>query len=109
MGFGSQLGPVFNDKTQKKIEITNQEKIAKLRKEQENNLLRDGNLIENVALDTTVSTFVSHKLGKKYQGYVIVEKDANAVIYTDTATEFDKTKFLKLKTSANTTVTIWVF
>lgn len=70
------------------------------------NPLLDGIILSNVEL-TTGDNDISHKLGRKLQGWVIVDRDANANIYRKTSST--PTLTLKLNSSATVTVSLYVF
>lgn len=70
------------------------------------NPLLDGIILSNIAL-TTGDNDISHKLGRKLQGWIVVDRDANANIYRKTSTT--PTLTLKLNSSANVTVSLYVF
>ena len=71
----------------------------------------DGKLV--TADITTASTNVSHGLGRSYKGFIVVKTVMAAgttftgSIYEDPSD--DDTIYLKLDTTANVTVTVWVF
>lgn len=67
----------------------------------------NGILLESVSL-ASGNTDVSHKLGRKFQGYLILKQTASATIYNNQGST-DDTKFLRLNASGATTVNIWVF
>ena len=71
--------------------------------------LLDGYLLESKALSTGVSNSITHKLGREPRGYIITQKSVDCRIWDDQLTNTDKDKFLKLRTSANVTVNIWIF
>ena len=67
----------------------------------------DGNLIENVRLLSASDNLVAHLLGRAYRGYIVVKRDAAASIYDDTSPL--PQSYLNLVTSADVTVSLWVF
>lgn len=67
----------------------------------------DGRLINDVSLVSSGATEVSHGLGKPIRGWVLVEKDANANVYSSASSTPNST--LVLNTSADVTVSLWVF
>jgi spore coat protein U-like protein len=69
-----------------------------------NNPLNSGSLLDSVSL-TAGSNSVSHKLGRKLQGYIICGQSAASNIYQESA----DTTILKLNSSAATNVTLFVF
>ena len=77
--------------------------------DQFNSRLLNGLIVEAVELDAAATVEVSHKLGRAYQGWIILDQNGSAIIWRDAGSSSDKTKFLPLKTSADVTVNIWVF
>lgn len=71
------------------------------------NQLLEGRLL-TVTLTAGAFTHVSHGLGRPPTGYVIVRRNANAVIW-DQPNGSDAGAFLYLQPSATVTVTLWVF
>ena len=71
----------------------------------------DGNLI--TADITTSGTSIPHKLGRRYRGLIVVKRTmADGTAFTGTITEdvpLDSSIYIKLSTTANVTVTVWVF
>lgn len=65
----------------------------------------DGILLKDVAMTTGKVNNLSHKLGRRPLGYIIVKKNANSDIYEQTI----DTKTLNLNCTADVTVSIWVF
>ena len=68
--------------------------------------LIDGVLIKDVDL-TTSSRDISHGLGRPYQGWLVVDIDANQKVYS--VSNNKKDRLLTLKASGATRVSIWVF
>ena len=71
------------------------------------NQLLEGRLL-TVTLTAGAFTRVSHGLGRPPTGYVIVRRNANAVIW-DQPNGSDAGAFLYLQPSATVTITLWVF
>lgn len=67
-------------------------------------LFLDGRFISGQAI-TTATTQVEHKLGRTPTGYIILDQSAAASVFTVSKDD----KFLTLDTSANVTVSLWVF
>ena len=71
----------------------------------------DGRLV--VADITTAGTVIPHGLGRNYKGYIVVrtvKSDSTKFtgsIYEDVGA--DRSIYLKLDTTVNVTVTVWVF
>jgi len=68
----------------------------------------DTRLISNIAVSTTV-VLVEHGLGRAFQGWRVVDINANVVVYHDSSSTADITKFLPLKASGNATIKLEVF
>lgn len=58
---------------------------------------------------TTTATNYEHKLGREPDGFLVLYRDANAVIWWDRSGSEDRTKFLRLDASASVNAKIWVF
>jgi hypothetical protein len=72
--------------------------------------LLNGTLITGVTLDNVAFKQVPHNLGRKPNGYLIVGRSANAVVWDDAAGNAALAdKSLKLRASAAVTVALWVF
>lgn len=70
-----------------------------------NNPLLDGLLIKDVVLTASAPKLVQHKLGRELQGWIIVNQNANAVIWQSDSSKSS----IELTTSADVTVSLWVF
>ncbi len=70
-----------------------------------NSEINQGRLITGIAL-INGSKVIDHKLGRKQQGYMIVDQDAAATIYRSAALN-DKT--LTLTSNAICNIALWVF
>jgi len=68
----------------------------------------NGRLVDDVKL-TSAPTRIEHKLGRKPSGYIIVKRNADAQVYDSLANEESPTLFLPLISSADVTVSIWIF
>lgn len=73
-----------------------------------NKQILDGVLLEDVAL-TTAASNISHGLGRPVTGYMVIKKNANAVVYDNESTNTKKTQFLILRASATVIVSLWIF
>ncbi len=71
------------------------------------NQLLEGRLV-TVTLTAGAFTQVTHGLGRQPQGYIVVRRNANAVIW-DQPNSTDANAFLYLQPSATVTATLWVF
>ncbi|MEZ0208564.1 MAG: hypothetical protein ACAH17_00100 [Candidatus Paceibacterota bacterium] len=66
--------------------------------------LLDGRMIEAVAI-TAGDNRITHKLGRKVRGYIIVKKSGNVDVYDSESDEL----YLILNSSGGATVSVWVF
>lgn len=57
---------------------------------------------------TTGANRIAHKLGKRYQGYIVIGQTAGALIY-EQADAQSAEMFLTLNASAPCSVVLWVF
>ena len=71
------------------------------------NQMLEGRLV-TVTLTAGAFTQVTHGLGRQPQGYIVVRRNANAVIW-DQPDGTDANAFLYLQPSATVTATLWVF
>ncbi len=67
----------------------------------------------DIILSTTPKN-VEHKLGRAYQGWFLIDKDANVNVWVDPPVagvdpNVDRTKYLRLDASGSVIVKIWVF
>jgi len=69
----------------------------------------DSYLVEDEDILTSKTNYVKHGLSRKWTGYKIINKSAQADIWTDTTATTDDTIFLPLKCSADVTISIEVF
>lgn len=61
-----------------------------------------------VSIETTINTtdtVINHKLQKKPEGFIVLDQNANAVIWKITSTD----QTITLRASASVSVKIWVF
>jgi hypothetical protein len=70
------------------------------------NPLLNGVLLIGQQIGTT-ATRISHGLGRPYQGYIIVDQDASATVWT--ASSDLKGAYITLQASAPVTASLWVF
>lgn len=73
-----------------------------------NSEIVDGILLTNIPLVTGVNE-INHKLGRILQGWIPVGQSANANIWDSQATNIRKARTLILNSSANLTISLWVF
>ena len=71
------------------------------------NQLLEGRLV-TVTLTAGAFTQVTHGLGRQPQGYIVVRRNANAVIW-DQPNSTDANAFLYLQPAETVTATLWVF
>lgn len=67
----------------------------------------DGLKISSVSLKANTELQISHKLGREYLGYLVTSKNANANVWNSSTSQKDK--YLKLTSSADVTVDLWVY
>lgn len=70
-------------------------------------LILDGRLIEDIELTTGQANLIDHRLGRSIRGYVVVKRDADARVW-DSVPDRPATQ-IDLRSSANVTISIWVF
>lgn len=72
----------------------------------------DGNLIANVAMGGGVNVDISHRLGRPYQGWIVVRLQATiatTIIEPSTLDPSLKDRLIRLKASSTCTVDLWIF
>lgn len=67
----------------------------------------DGRLVSNVEIASGTITELDHGLQRPVRGWIVVDKNANAVVWTSASEIPNRT--LNLNTSANVTISLWVF
>lgn len=65
-----------------------------------------GSQLSNIALVANTPLTINHYLGRQMQGWLLVDKNANAVIWR---TQNFNSQTLTLEASANVTINLWVF
>lgn len=93
----------FKDKDVSKFQDSVDEYLNQL-----NAVVLDGIILTDVLIGTT-TTEISHKLGRNFQGWHLLDIHGDARVWRDTSSTADLTKFLPLKASASVTVSLWVF
>jgi len=71
--------------------------------------LIDGYLLEGQVLTSGVVNSITHKLGREPLGYIITQRSVDCRVWDDQLINTEKSKYLKLRTSATVTVNIWIF
>jgi len=74
----------------------------------QNSAILDGVLLKEVSL-VSGTNYVSHKLRRKIQGWAIVRKRANVDVWDDQDNNVNKTTSLKLETSGDVVIDLWIF
>jgi len=69
----------------------------------------DGFLIEDVELKSGKNNEVGHPMQRAIQGYIVVQRNANAVVFNGSAGVGTNKETFQLQTSADVTVSLWVF
>lgn len=58
---------------------------------------------------TTGTTLVSHQLGRRWLGWILVDTDTAVTVHRDGSSQADRSLYIPLVSSAAATVTLWVF
>jgi len=69
----------------------------------------DGQVLSNIELVTGADNIIDHKLQRKLVGWIVVRQSANANIWDIQDLNTRPQTSLVLQTSANVTVSLWVF
>jgi hypothetical protein len=69
--------------------------------------ITDGSLLTGVSLQLATTNRIAHKLGRTIKGYFLSNQSTGALIWRGDMSEPET--YLKLFSSANTVVDIWVF
>ena len=69
----------------------------------------DGQLIESIDLTSASVVSVNHGLGREIRGWFVVKQGASATIWAVEANQTLPLRQLVLSTSADVTVSLWVF
>lgn len=69
----------------------------------------DGRIVSGIVLVTGQPNIVVHKLDREPVGYMVIRASAAANVYDAQASNITPAQTLDLRTSANVTVSIWVF
>lgn len=69
----------------------------------------DGQYLEGISIITGTPKVINHQLGRTLKGWFIGRKSTNSVIWDSQTTNANPTKTLILNSSANITISIWVF
>jgi hypothetical protein len=93
----------FKDKDISKFQSNVQEFLGQF-----NTVLNNGLILENLSVGTT-TVDIPHLLGRSYQGWHLLDIDADARVWRDSTSSANSSKFLPLKASASATIKIWVF
>ena len=72
------------------------------------NPLVGGNLLPRIVLTSGANT-INHRLGQKLQGYIVISSSAQATFWDDQLINQKPDLTLILRTSAPTTVSLYVF
>jgi len=84
-----------------------QSNLQRFTQQLEENPLLSGRLIEGVVLLLAAPTAINHRLGRKPQGWHVVDIESGGVPTIARTVWDDKT--ITLTTTANCTVNLWVF
>ncbi len=69
----------------------------------------DGQLLTGVVLVAGTPSMVAHQLGRDILGWIVVGTNAQADVWDEQALNTFKSRFVRLQTSADVTVNLWVF
>ena len=69
----------------------------------------DGVLLKGISLTTGVDNVVSHKLGRKPQGWILVRKRAESDVWDLQDVNKTPSRTLVLRCAADVTVDLWIF
>ena len=87
-----------------------QDKVEQFAKDVQSSGIINGRLIPDIEFAASATKEVSHGLGRKYQGYIVVSINANATIQVDDTRNNNKSQFLALKSQGTAcTASLWVF
>jgi hypothetical protein len=87
---------------------TIQRNVKDFSRQLELNPLLAGIMVKDVALSASSSNTVNHKLGRALIGWIIVRNNANANVW-ENATQALPARNITLETSADCTVSIYIF
>lgn len=71
--------------------------------------LLNGTLLQNIKLQVSKNNDVDHKLNRNLRGWILVRQRAEATIWDLQDSNNLSKKTLRLRTTADVTVDIWVF
>jgi len=87
-----------------------QDKVEQFAKDVQSSGIINGRLIPDIEFVAGTTKEVSHGLGRKYQGYIVVSVNAKAVIQVDDTRNNNKAQFLALQSfGTDCTASLWVF
>ena len=87
-----------------------QDKVEQFAKDVQSSGIINGRLISDIEFVAGATKEVSHGLGRKYQGYIVVSVNAKAVIQVDDTRNNNKAQFLALQSfGTDCTASLWVF
>lgn len=69
----------------------------------------DGILLKDIDLVSASTNELNHSLGREIQGWIVVRQRASAIIWDDQDNNSRPELTLRLNTSADVTVDLWVF
>jgi hypothetical protein len=73
------------------------------------NYILNGELVQDVSLVSGTDQAVSHKLSRKPNGFIVVDKNANADVWQSTTVNNIKDRVLLLRASATVKISLWIF
>ena len=86
-----------------------QQNVAEYVHQLRDNPRLSGLLVEDVVLTSGQTTTVNHGLGRKIRGFEVVYTNAQVDVWAIDANQLTPLRTLVLSTSANATISLWVF
>jgi len=68
-----------------------------------------GLVVKDEVITTGKDNYIDHNLGREFIGWLVIRKNANADVWDSDTSNVHLNKHIILKSSANVTVTLWVF
>lgn len=85
-----------------------QDNVSDFTSQLENKPQLDSVILKDIAVVSGSDNFISHKLGRPFQGWQIIDKDAASDFWQPSGAT-NKDLFLTLQSTANCTISILVF
>ena len=68
----------------------------------------NGNYFDKISLKSGITTFINHKLGRKYNGIICVDNPDSSLVFNIRDPNLDATQ-VGIQSATTKTVAIWVF